>query len=56
MHVKERAYKMFLSVCNQDLPVLAIGDYNVIVVEGKKKGGQFWLVRKFVILGPLLQK
>lgn len=27
--------------CNQEIPIMIIGGYNVIALEGEKKGGKF---------------
>lgn len=31
---------------NQDLPLLVIGDYNMIIIENKKKGGRLLVSQK----------
>lgn len=35
---KKGLWNILECVCNQDLLVLVIGNYNVIFIEGKKKG------------------
>lgn len=32
--------------CVQDIPFILIGDYNIIAVEGKKKGDRFFISQK----------
>lgn len=43
-------------VCSQDIPVMIIGNYNIIVVEDKKKVSHFLVNQESVILDYLLRR
>lgn len=42
-------------VCSDDIPIMIINDYNIIV-EGEKKNSHFLVNQKSVILNHLLQR
>lgn len=43
-------------ICIQDILVIVIGDYNIIVVEIDKMGGRFSLVVRFLTFSPLSRR
>lgn len=43
---RKELWDILESVCKVDIPIMVIGNYNVIAVEEEKKGGRFLVSRK----------